>query len=68
MSCKDILELAMKLKPEEKFLLIEGILNSLDEPDKNIDEIWAVEAEKRLKAYREGKVKSIPYEEVFKAK
>lgn len=68
MSNKDILELAMKLKPEEKFLLIEGLLKSLDEPDKNIDEIWADEAEKRLKAYREGKLKSIPYEEVFKEK
>lgn len=68
MSSKDILELAMKLKPEEKFLLIENILKSLDEPDKNMDEIWAEEAEKRLKAYREGKLKSIPYEEVFKEK
>jgi putative addiction module component (TIGR02574 family) len=68
MSNKDILELAMKLKPEEKFLLIEGLIKSLDEPDKNIDEIWAEEAEKRLKAYREGKLKSIPYEEVFKDK
>ncbi len=68
MSNKDILELAMKLNPEEKFLLIEGLLKSLDEPDKNIDEIWAEEAEKRLKAYREGKLKSIPYEEVFKDK
>ena len=68
MSNKDILKLAMKLKPEEKFLLIEGLIKSLDEPDKNIDEIWAEEAEKRLKAYREGKLKSIPYEEVFKDK
>lgn len=68
MSNKDILELAMKLNPEEKFLLIEGLLKSLDEPDKIIDEIWAEEAEKRLKAYREGKLKSIPYEEVFKDK
>ena len=62
---KDILEQALKLKPAEKFMLIEGLLTSLDEPDKTIDEIWAVEAEKRLKAYKEGKLKTVSYEEVF---
>ena len=66
MSNKDILEMAMKLKPEDRFLIIEGLIKSLDEPDKNIDEIWAEEAEKRLKAYREGKLDTIPMEEVFK--
>jgi len=40
---KDILEHALKLKPAEKFMLIEGLLTSLDEPDKTIDEIWAIE-------------------------
>ena len=62
---KDILEHALKLKPAEKFMLIEGLLTSLDEPDKTIDEIWAVEAEKRLRAYKEGKLKTVSYEEVF---
>jgi len=62
---KEILEKALKLKPQDRFLLIEGLLQSLDEPDKDIDEIWAEEAEKRLKAYREGRLKGIPYEEVF---
>ncbi|MBN1293880.1 MAG: addiction module protein [Candidatus Latescibacteria bacterium] len=33
-------------------MLLEGIIESLDEPDKNIDEIWIKEAEKRLEAYR----------------
>ena len=68
MSNKDILELAMKLKPEERFLIIEGLIKSLDEPDKNIDEIWAEEAEKRLKYYRNGNLKSIPMEQIFKDK
>lgn len=46
----------MKLKPEERFSLVEGLIKSLDEPDKKLDEIWAEEAEKRLKAYRAGKL------------
>jgi putative addiction module component (TIGR02574 family) len=66
MSNKDILEMAMKLKPAERFLIIEGLIKSLDEPDKSIDEIWTEEAEKRLKAYREGKLETIPADEIFK--
>lgn len=66
MSNKDILEMAMKLKPAERFLIIEGLIKSIDEPDKSIDEIWAEEAEKRLKAYRDGKLQTIPADEIFK--
>jgi len=40
-------------------------LKSLDEPDKTIDEIWAIEAEKRLNAFKAGKLKTYSYEEVF---
>ncbi len=65
MSNKEILERAMALKPEERFMIVEGLLKSLDEPDQKIDEIWAEEAEKRLKAYREGRLEGIPMEEIF---
>jgi hypothetical protein len=40
------------------------LLNSLDEPDKTIDEIWALEAEKRLEAYKQGNLKILSCEEV----
>ena len=66
MSNKDILEMAMKLKPAERFLIIEGLIKSIDEPDRTIDEIWAEEAEKRLKAYRDGKLQTISADEIFK--
>lgn len=66
MSNKEILEKAMKLKPEERFLIIEGLIKSLDEPDKQIDEVWIEEAEKRLQAYRDGKLEGIPMEDIFK--
>jgi len=65
-SSKDILEQALKLKPNERFLVVEGIIKSLDEPDSSLDTIWADEAEKRLKAYRAGTLEAIPVEEVFK--
>lgn len=66
MSTKEIMEQALKLKPEERFTLVEGLIKSLDEPDKKLDEIWAEEAEKRLSAYREGRLEGIPMEEIFK--
>ena len=62
---KTLLEKALQLKPQEKFFIVEGLLLSLDEPDKKIDEIWAVEAEKRLSAYKSGKLKGIPAEKIF---
>ncbi len=65
MRIQEILDLAMTLKPVERLLIINGLLRSLDEPDHKIDELWAVEAEKRLNAYREGRVEGIPVEEAF---
>ncbi len=66
MTPKVILEEALKLKPEEKLILIEGVIMSLDQPDIKIDEIWADEAHKRLTAYRNGNLQGIPMEEIFK--
>ena len=65
MKSKQILENALNLKPLDKIGIIEGLLKSLDEPDKAIDEIWAIEAEKRIKAYRNGKLKGVEFSEIF---
>ncbi len=65
MSSKEILEKALKLKPVERFMLVEGLIKSLDEPDSAIDEIWAEEAVRRLEAYRAGNLEGIPMEEIF---
>jgi len=66
MSTKALLDEAMKLKPEERLSLVEVLIKSLDEPDKKLDELWAEEAEKRLAAYREGRLEGVPMEEIFK--
>lgn len=62
---KNILDQAMRLSPADKFLVIEALLNSIDEPDKTIDEIWAFEAENRLKACKQGKLRTLSFEQVF---
>jgi len=66
MGSQEILEQALRLKPDERFTLVEGLLRSLDEPDKQLDALWADEAEKRLKAYRQGHLEAIPMEDIFR--
>ncbi len=68
MGSKEILEQALKLKQEDRFMLLEGLIQSLDKPDHTLENIWTNEAELRLKAYRSGNLKGIPMEEVFKEK
>ncbi len=67
MSEVEILEKALKLRPEERFVVVEGLLRSLDVPDRELDQVWAEEAVRRLKAYRAGELKSIPMEDIFGA-
>ncbi len=57
--------LALKLDPADRFDLVDQVLHSLDRPDPEIDRIWLEEAERRLSAYRAGKVRGIPAEEVL---
>ena len=66
MSTTELMEKALKLKADEKFALVEGLLKSLDEPDAKLESIWILEAEQRLKLYREGRLEGVPMEEVFK--
>jgi putative addiction module component (TIGR02574 family) len=65
MSVKEILEAAIKLRPQERFLVVEGLMKSLDEPDASLDTIWTDEAERRLAAYRAGRSEGVPIESVF---
>ena len=66
MGKQEIVAQALKLDPAERFDLVDQILHSLDKPDPEIDRVWLEEAEKRLAAYRAGKVKGIPAEEIFR--
>ncbi len=65
MNSAEILNEVINLKTTERFMIVEEILKSLDEPDAKLDKIWLDEAQKRLNAYRNGKVKVIPMEEIF---
>jgi len=65
MSNTQILQEALQLNPQERYIVVESLLQSLDKPDESIDDVWADEAEKRLQNYRDNKVQTIPFEEIF---
>ena len=56
---------ARKLSPTARLELVDAILGSLDEPDKEMDRLWFQEAEERLAAYRRGEIKSLSLGEVL---
>ena len=61
-----LLKRALKLKPQNRFLLIDGLIRSLDEPDKKIDyEVGIEEVGRCLKAPIEGKTQGVPFKSVF---
>jgi len=64
-TAKDILKEAILLEPTEKAKLVDHLITSLDKPDKELDKLWAEEAESRLDAYKQGKLKSVSLGEVL---
>lgn len=64
-STKKILEEAIALQPTERAKLIQQLIFSLDKPDKELDKLWAEEAESRLAAYQRGELQSISVAEVL---
>lgn len=62
---QNILRKALKLKPADKCIIIEGLLLSLEEPDRTINEMWVLEAEKCLQTFKAGELATIRFEDVF---
>jgi putative addiction module component (TIGR02574 family) len=65
-SYDEIMSDALALPPEQRELLAEHLMESLDAEDQErIDTLWAEEAERRYKEIEDGVVKAIPGEEVM---
>jgi putative addiction module component (TIGR02574 family) len=62
----NILREILTLTPLERARLIEKLIASLDEPDKEIDELWAKEAEERINAYDLGRIKAFSLDEILR--
>ena len=64
-AAEEMAEKARALPDGDKLALVDRLLAQLDRPDPEIDGIWAAEAQRRWKAYREGRIGSVPYAEVM---
>ncbi len=49
----------------EKLRLVDAILADLDQPDAEIDRVWAEEARKRWAAYKAGRIPTVSYQEIM---
>ena len=66
MKAKDILAEAASLPVEERAIVVDSLLKSLNPPETEIDKKWAAVAKRRLAELRSGSVKAIPGDEVFR--
>lgn len=61
----ELINEAMSLPVELRAQLVDELLKSLNPSQAEIDELWAIEAEKRVAEIETGKVQLIPGEQVF---
>ncbi len=64
-SIHDVYRSALALNPREQAELVDRLIAQLDQPDRIIDELWMNEAESRINAFDQGKIKAIPLNEVL---
>src|ERR1051326_4106423 len=62
---KQIIEDATALPVEERAIVVDSLLRTLNAPNPEIDRAWADVAKRRLADLRTGRVKPVPGEEVF---
>ena len=65
MNTKELINEVVALSVEERTLLVDSLLRSLDQPESDIDKEWASVANRRLIEMRSGRVQPVPGDEVF---
>jgi len=63
---KEIIEEATALPVEERAIVVDSLLRSLNVPSPDIEKAWAEVAKRRLAELRSGRVRAIPGDEVFR--
>lgn len=62
---EDIIQEATSLPVEERIIVVDSLLRTLNMPDPDIDKEWAVVAKRRLAELRTGRVNPVPGGQVF---
>jgi len=63
---QDLIDDAISLPIEERALLVDSLLRSMNPLNEENDQKWASEAKSRLEDLRSGRVKAISGEEIFR--
>ena len=62
---QDIIQEASSLPVEERVIVVDSLLRTLNMPDPDIDKEWVAVAKRRLTELRAGRVKPVPGDQVF---
>jgi putative addiction module component (TIGR02574 family) len=65
MNTKELIDEVVSLPVEERVLVVDSLLRSLNQPESEIDKKWAVVAKRRLAEMRSGTVTPVPGQKVF---
>jgi putative addiction module component (TIGR02574 family) len=65
MKTTDLIAEAIALPVEERAMVVDSLLKSLNPPETDIDKRWASVARRRVAELRSGEVKAVPGDEVF---
>lgn len=65
MRFQKLIDKAASLPVEERALMVDTLLRSLNQPESEIDKKWAKEAKRRLAEHRSGRLEAIPGKDVF---
>jgi putative addiction module component (TIGR02574 family) len=65
MNMQQLIDEAVSLPVEERVLVIDSLLRSLNQPESELDKEWAAAANRRLLELRAGSVDAVPGKEMF---
>ena len=65
MNTKELIAEAISLPVEERAMMVDSLLKSLNVPETDIDKRWASVAQRRLDDLRSGRVEAVAGEKVF---
>ncbi len=66
MNTNELIDEAVSLPVEKRILIVDSLLQSLNQPNSEVDKKWNEVAQQRLLEMRSGEINLIPGEQVFK--